>query len=75
MSKLPASPIGSTTEEVVPAPAVEPVEAVTSVEERESGGRRLRRLARRMRPGPRVLMLLVFVALAVWIGYTEYSLV
>ena len=73
MSKLPASSIGSTTEEVVPAPAVDPVEAAPPVEERESGGRRLRRLARRLRPGPRALVLLVFLALAVWMFAPAWS--
>src|SRR4030095_16903880 len=73
LSKLPASSIGSATEEVVPAPAVEPVEAVTSVEERESGGGRLRPAARRARPGPRVLILLVFLALAVWMFAPAWS--
>jgi hypothetical protein len=56
LSKLPASSIGSTTEAVVPAPAVDPVEVAPPPEERESGGRRLRRLARRLRPGPRTLV-------------------
>jgi hypothetical protein len=73
LSKLPASSIGSTTEAVVPAPAVDPVEAVPAMEERESGGWRLRRLARRLRPGPRALVLLVFLALAVWMFAPAWS--
>jgi hypothetical protein len=72
LSKLPASSIGSTTEEVVPAPAVDPVEAVTPVEERESGGRRLRRLAR-LRPGLQPVFLVVSLALAVWMFAPAWS--
>ena len=63
MSNLPASSIGSTTEEAVAAPP----EVVAPVEEgSETGRHRLRRRARRLRPGPEPLFLLVFLGLAVW---------
>jgi hypothetical protein len=45
---------------------------VTPVEERESGGRRLRRLAR-LRPGLQSLFLVVFLALAVWMFAPAWS--
>jgi hypothetical protein len=70
LSKLPASSIGSTTEEAVAPPA----EVLAPVEEsRETGGQRLRRLARRLRPGPQPLFLLVFVGLAVWLFAPAWS--
>ena len=64
MSKLPAaSPVGTTTEEAVAPPA----EVVTPVEEgTESGRQRMWRLARRLRPGPEPVVLLVFIGLAMW---------
>jgi hypothetical protein len=71
LSKSPASSIGSTAEEAVPAPA--PVEAVAPVEERETGAHRLRRLARRLRPGPPAVVLLVYLGLAVWMFAPAWS--
>jgi hypothetical protein len=71
LSKLPASSsIGPTAEDAAPTPAVGPV---PPVEERGSGGRRLRRLARRLRPGPRALVLLVSLGLAVWMFGPAWS--
>jgi hypothetical protein len=72
LSKLPASSIGSTAEKAVPAPAP-PVEAVAPVEERETGAHRLRRLARRLRPGPPAVILLVCLGLAVWMFAPAWS--
>ena len=72
MSKLPASSVGPTTTEAVPAEAVAPVE-----ERAETGGERLRRLGRRLlrrlRPGPQPLFLLLFIALAVWMFAPAWS--
>ena len=73
MSKLPASSIGTTTEEAVAAPAG-PAEVVAPVEERRITGReRLRRLGRRLRPGPEPVFLLVFLVLAVWMFAPAWS--
>ncbi|HEV3013871.1 MAG TPA: hypothetical protein VG499_11380, partial [Actinomycetota bacterium] len=72
MSKLPASSIGTTTEEAVAAPAE--AEVVAPVEERrETGRERLRRLGRRLRPGPEPVFLLVFLGLAVWMFAPAWS--
>jgi hypothetical protein len=70
LSNLPASSIGSTTEEAVGAPP----EVVAPVEEgRETGRQRLRRLARRLRPGPEPLFLLGFLGLAMWMFAPAWS--
>jgi hypothetical protein len=45
---------------------------VTPVEERESGGRRLRRLAR-LHPGLQSVFLVVSLALAVWMFAPAWS--
>ncbi|HEX2155893.1 MAG TPA: hypothetical protein VHS79_02740 [Actinomycetes bacterium] len=67
---MPASSIGSTTEEAVGAPP----EVVAPVEEgRETGRQRLRRLARRLRPGPEPLFLLGFLGLAMWMFAPAWS--
>jgi hypothetical protein len=71
LSKLPASSIGSTAEKAGPAPA--PVEAVAPVAERETGADRLRRLARRLRPGPPAVILLVYLGLALWMFAPAWS--
>jgi hypothetical protein len=71
LSKLPASSIGSTAEKAGPAPA--PVAAVAPVAERETGADRLRRLARRLRPGPPAVILLVYLGLAVWMFAPAWS--
>jgi hypothetical protein len=71
LSKLPAaSSIGSTTQEAVAPPA----EVVAPVEEGgETGARRWRRLARRLRPGPEPLFLLAFLGLAMWLFGPAWS--
>jgi hypothetical protein len=65
LSKLPATSVGAPPTEAGPAEAGAPAE-----EHPETGGRRLwragRRLARRLRPGPQPLFLLLFTALGVW---------
>jgi hypothetical protein len=72
LSKLPASSIGTTTEEAVAAPPE--AEVVAPVEERrETGRERLRRLGRRLRPGPEPVFLLVFLGLAVWMFAPAWS--
>jgi hypothetical protein len=70
LSKLPASSVRSTTEEAVapPAEVVPPVE-----EDRETGRQGLWRLARRLRPGPQPLVLVLFVGLAVWLFAPAWS--
>jgi YD repeat-containing protein len=68
LSKLPASSVGSA------APEAAPPEPVAPVEERvETGGQRLRRLARRLRPGPRALFLVLYLALGVWMFAPAWS--
>jgi hypothetical protein len=70
LPNLPASSIGSTTEQAVAAPP----EVVAQVEEgRETGRQRLRRMAGRLRPGPQPLFLLGFLALAVWMFAPAWS--
>jgi hypothetical protein len=71
LSKLPAaSPVVTTTEEAVAPPA----EVMTPVEEgTETGRQRMRRLARRLRPGPELLFLLVFLGLAVCVYLPSWS--
>jgi YD repeat-containing protein len=65
LSKLPATSVGSPPTEAAPAEAVAPVE-----ERAETAGQRLRRagrhLGRRLRPGPQLWFLLLFLALGVW---------
>jgi hypothetical protein len=61
LSKLPATSVGS------PPAAADPAEAEAPAEEHpEAGGQRLRRLVRRLRPGPQPLFLLLYLALGVW---------
>jgi hypothetical protein len=71
LSKLPAaSSIGTTTEEAVAPPA----EVVTPVEEgAETSRQRMLRLARRLRPGPEPVVLLVFCGLAMWMFAPAWS--
>jgi hypothetical protein len=76
LSKLPASSIGATTDEAAPADI--PAEAEATVEapvgERgETGGQRLRRLGRRLRPGPQPAFLVLFVGLAMWMFAPAWS--
>jgi hypothetical protein len=59
------------TDEAAPAPAPDVVAGEPREEER--GRRRLRRLARRLRPGPQPLFLLVFLGLAVWMFAPAWS--
>jgi hypothetical protein len=74
LSKLRTPSIGPTTDEAVPPEAAAPVEDEREGDERsESGGSRLRRLARRLRPGPAPLFLLVFLGLAVWMFAPAWS--
>ncbi|HYN18864.1 MAG TPA: hypothetical protein VEY96_12340, partial [Actinomycetes bacterium] len=74
MSKLPASSIGTTTEEAVAAPAEVEAEVEAPMEERrETGRERMRRLGRRLRPGPEPVFLLVFLGLAVWMFAPAWS--
>jgi hypothetical protein len=73
LSKLPASSIGHVTDEAAPGPAPAPDVVAEEPREEERGGRRLRRLARRLRPGPQPLFLLFFLGLAVWMFAPAWS--
>ena len=72
MPKLPATSADPTTTEDAPAEAEAP-----EVEPEEAGSRRLRglgrKLGRRLRPGPRALLLLVFIGLALWMFAPAWS--
>jgi hypothetical protein len=70
LPKLPISSIGSTTEEAAPAPAEV---AAPAAEGGETDEHRPLRLARRLRPGPRAVLLLVFLGLAVWMFAPAWS--
>ncbi|HET9290411.1 MAG TPA: hypothetical protein VFQ49_04955, partial [Actinomycetes bacterium] len=73
MTKLPATSAAPTTTEDAPPAAAE----APAVERGDAGSQRLGRLARalgrRLRPGPRGLLLLVFLGLALWMFAPAWS--
>jgi hypothetical protein len=68
LPKLPATSADPPTTEDAPAEAGAP-----EVEPGEAGSRRRRGLGRRLRPGPRALLLLVFLGLALWMFAPAWS--
>jgi hypothetical protein len=70
LPKLPAASIGPLTEEAPPAPVVV---AEEEPREEEPRSERLRRLGRRLRPGPQPLFLLLYLGLAMWMFAPAWS--